>query len=529
MQVVGLVEGTSCPCDQLVLMTCEDREIYAYDGEELHVVASSLKQLCDKGIEYPASKSYYKGEAFKDMTKKDWDKVRSSPAGKRLDTEHHDLILHSIFFLGEINKPRYIPKEIVSDDEMLNALRDHYPGPFKCYSSQLPKRSPFSCVLDMKNTAEDSVRYYGVSMSTSGRNPGRIIVAVCCLSTWDSHVADAVMTYYPSKKRKKPYFDGTIRLPEQENSPECPPQVAARTAWEKIGTRIAERTSYDAETWLTKVNIGLMVTADHDLEDDKYCSSAMACYKSTPKMDGGPSDRKRAKMSDGPVILPGQQFVLYLFLQCNGKTGPDYLTSVSDLVSKFKGETSVLKNPAGATLKLAGLDDTIYKNKDKVVNGWGKFYLPEVVSMQVVGVVEGTSCPCDQLILMTCEDEKIYAYDGEELHVVASSLKQLCDKGIEYPASKTYYKGEAFKDMTEKEWGKVRSSPVGKRLDTEHHDLVMAHKSKFLENLHFIDSARGQHSRSGWSVTPGHKGECINSPASFGAPCHSPTETGTFT
>ena len=125
--------------------------------------------------------------------------------------------------------------------------------------------------------------------------------------------------------------------------------------------------------------------------------------------------------------------------------GPDYLKSVSDLVSKFKGKTFLLKKPAGATLKKADLDDTIYSKEDK--NGWEKFYLPKVVSMQVVGVVEEILCPWDQPVLMTCEDGKIYAYDGEELHVVASSLKQLYDKGIEYPASKSYYRGEAFKDM----------------------------------------------------------------------------------
>uniref|UniRef100_A0A671UK01 Uncharacterized protein n=1 Tax=Sparus aurata TaxID=8175 RepID=A0A671UK01_SPAAU len=95
----------------------------------------------------------------------------------------------------------------------------------------------------------------------------------------------------------------------------------------------------------------------------------------------------------------------------------------------------------------AGLDDTIYKHKDNVVNGWGNFYLLYEASMQVLGVVEGTSCPCDQLVLMTCEDRKIYAYDGEELHVVASDLKQLCDKGIMYPASKSYYKGERFQTI----------------------------------------------------------------------------------
>ncbi|XP_030266945.1 uncharacterized protein LOC115578217 [Sparus aurata] len=218
----------------------------------------------------------------------------------------------------------------------------------------------------------------------------------------------------------------------------------------------------------------------------------MACCQSTPKTDGSPSDRKRARIADGPVKLPGQLFDSFLS-RCNGKTGQDYLKAVSDLVTKYKGKTTVLKKPAGATMKTAGLDDTIYKHKDNVVNGWGNFYLLYEASMQVLGVVEGTSCPCDQLVLMTCEDRKIYAYDGEELHVVASDLKQLCDKGIMYPASKSYYKGEAFKDMTKADWDKVWSSPVGKRLDAEHHDLVMKHKSRLLEILHITESARGQH------------------------------------
>lgn len=112
-----------------------------------------------------------------------------------------------------------------------------------------------------------------------------------------------------------------------------------------------------------------------------------------------------------------------------------------------------MKNPAGAMLRIAGLEDTMYRGKHDEVNGWGKFYLPKIVNMQVIGVVEGTSCPCDELVLMTCEDKKLYAYDGEELHLVASSFQQLRDKDIEYPASKSYYNGEAFKDM-------VRSSSV---------------------------------------------------------------------
>lgn len=67
--------------------------------------------------------------------------------------------------------------------------------------------------VSQRNKTPDSDRYYGVSMSTSGRNPGRVMVAASCLSTWDSYVAGAVMTYYP-KTEKKSYFDGTIKLPE---------------------------------------------------------------------------------------------------------------------------------------------------------------------------------------------------------------------------------------------------------------------------------------------------------------------------
>ncbi|XP_060916198.1 uncharacterized protein LOC132991438 [Labrus mixtus] len=172
-----------------------------------------------------------------------------------------DEVLHSIFFLGKIHSPPCLPHVIVNDREMLEELQNLYPQPFVFYFTQLPKRSPFSCVLDMiihltgqkvflteeakesdiieslrevisdlkkdkandlissaicvsqKKPIQDSVRYYGVSMSTSGCVPGRIMVAASCLSTWDPFVADAVMTYNPDKV-KKDYFDGTFQIQE---------------------------------------------------------------------------------------------------------------------------------------------------------------------------------------------------------------------------------------------------------------------------------------------------------------------------
>ncbi|XP_039976991.1 uncharacterized protein LOC120786003 isoform X2 [Xiphias gladius] len=179
----------------------------------------------------------------------------------------------------------------------------------------------------------------------------------------------------------------------------------------------------------------------------------------------------------------GQPFDTSDFPHCNGQRGAEYLALVSSFVSKHRHKRMTLKNPADSTFIVGDLEDTIYRGEVDEVNGWGKFYLPNIVNMQVVGVVEGTSCPCDQLVLMTCEDKKLYAYDGEELHLVASSLEQLRYKEIEYPASKSYYNGEAFKDMTKEDWAKVRNGKAGKRLDKEHHELVISIKSSFLENL----------------------------------------------
>uniref|UniRef100_A0A3B4GEL9 Uncharacterized protein n=1 Tax=Pundamilia nyererei TaxID=303518 RepID=A0A3B4GEL9_9CICH len=143
----------------------------------------------------------------------------------------------------------------------------------------------------------------------------------------------------------------------------------------------------------------------------------------------------------------------------------DSLGEVSHFESANKAKHFPLKKPAGAILRKAGLEDTVYKDYTADVNGWDNFYLPKTVNMQVVAMVEGISCPCDQLILMTFEDQQVYAYDEEELHLVASSFKQLFDEGMEYPASKTYYKGEAFKNIADEV--KKRNIHIYRDINTE--------------------------------------------------------------
>ncbi|KAM9414704.1 uncharacterized protein ACWYII_023944 [Salvelinus alpinus] len=61
---------------------------------------------------------------------------------------HVDEILHSIFFLGFIHKPQqFTPKDILG--ELMPALEETFPRPFESYTCKLPKRTPFSSVLDM--------------------------------------------------------------------------------------------------------------------------------------------------------------------------------------------------------------------------------------------------------------------------------------------------------------------------------------------------------------------------------------------
>lgn len=116
-------------------------------------------------------------------------------------------------------------------------------------------------------------------------------------------------------------------------------------------------------------------------------------------------------------------------------------------MSTNKGKTYKLNSPVGATWSVGDLNDTIYKDDDDMVYEWENFYLKDEVSMKVLGVVEGASLPGEQLVLMTCQDRKMYIYGERELFLVAPSLEHLCKRGINNPPSATFDHGDAFKDM----------------------------------------------------------------------------------
>ncbi|XP_029106522.1 uncharacterized protein LOC114910267 [Scleropages formosus] len=57
-------------------------------------------------------------------------------------------ILHSIFFLGYINRPRFYPEDVLSEENALN-LRETFPDMFQTYMTHLPSRPPYSALLDV--------------------------------------------------------------------------------------------------------------------------------------------------------------------------------------------------------------------------------------------------------------------------------------------------------------------------------------------------------------------------------------------
>lgn len=92
--------------------------------------------------------------------------------------------------------------------------------------------------------------------------------------------------------------------------------------------------------------------------------------------------------------------------------------------------------------KVGSLSDTCYKDKPDILEKWEQYYLPDHMLMEVIGVIES-----NELVLMVCEDAKVYAYDDEYLHLVAQNLKELLYCGVQYPGIKQYYYGQAFEDM----------------------------------------------------------------------------------
>ncbi|XP_053531674.1 GTPase IMAP family member 4-like isoform X1 [Ictalurus punctatus] len=165
-----------------------------------------------------------------------------------------------------------------------------------------------------------------------------------------------------------------------------------------------------------------------------------------------------------------------------------YLQKIRKVASDNRGSEIKLKKVEEYSFKVGTLEETSYKDEPDMVDEWEQFYLPEHMFMEVIGVFEEFPCcsPNGDLVLMVCEDEKVFAFEDETLHLVSNNLEELFKNGLQFPGTEEYYRGQTFEDMTEEDWDRVRESDGLKEKRKEYQELLESMKDSFLNNLNLI-------------------------------------------
>uniref|UniRef100_A0A3B1JX65 Uncharacterized LOC111197155 n=2 Tax=Astyanax mexicanus TaxID=7994 RepID=A0A3B1JX65_ASTMX len=179
-----------------------------------------------------------------------------------------------------------------------------------------------------------------------------------------------------------------------------------------------------------------------------------------------------------------EDFLTPQLMKCGAQK---YLEEIGSFVSKHSGAKIKLKKVERYNFRVGSLKDTSYKNTD-LLQEWEQFYLPDEMKMVVIGVLEDFPCGEDsaELVLMVCEDGNVFAYEDERLHLVASSLKELFESGVQFPGSKYYYRGQSFEDMTKDDWNEVKQSKEAMEKHKKHQDMLESIKPTLLKNLEII-------------------------------------------
>lgn len=123
-----------------------------------------------------------------------------------------------------------------------------------------------------------------------------------------------------------------------------------------------------------------------------------------------------------------------------------YLQKIRNVALKHSQSKIQLKK---YSVKVGTLAVTAYKDEPEMKEEWEEFYLPDHMYMEVIGVVEKFSgdLPCDGLVLMVCEDGKVFAYNDNTLYHINNNLKELFEHGFELPGMNSYHHGQSFEDM----------------------------------------------------------------------------------
>ncbi|KAK2864887.1 hypothetical protein Q7C36_004041 [Tachysurus vachellii] len=180
-----------------------------------------------------------------------------------------------------------------------------------------------------------------------------------------------------------------------------------------------------------------------------------------------------------------------------------YIQKIRNVALKHSQSSIQLKK---YSVKVGSLAVTAYKDEPKMKEEWEKFYLPDHMYMEVIGVVEKFSghLPNDGLVLMVCEDGKVFAYNDNTLYHINNNLKELFVHGFKLPGIKSYYHGQSFEDMTAEDWDKIwKSKEVREKNLMEQQKFLESMKDSFLTNLDIIfEKKQEEPSSSGGRAKP---------------------------
>ncbi|KAL6461061.1 hypothetical protein MHYP_G00310270 [Metynnis hypsauchen] len=165
-----------------------------------------------------------------------------------------------------------------------------------------------------------------------------------------------------------------------------------------------------------------------------------------------------------------------------------YLEKIVKVVTERNHKQIKLKKAEKYKFRIGSFKDTSYRDEPDLLEEWDQFYLPDHMKMEVIGFLEEFPCNAAsaELVLIVCEDGKVFAYEDERLHLVANDLKELFECGVQFPGTKYYYRGQSFEDMTDGDWDKVKQSKAVRASTKEHQDMLQHMKISYLRNLEII-------------------------------------------
>ncbi|XP_062873245.1 uncharacterized protein LOC134334720 isoform X2 [Trichomycterus rosablanca] len=172
-------------------------------------------------------------------------------------------------------------------------------------------------------------------------------------------------------------------------------------------------------------------------------------------------------------------------LKKDGKS--EYLEKIGAVIQKRHDSQIELKTKTPPKqekyrFRVGSFEDTSFKQDPDMLEEWEQFYLPDEMKMKVFGVLEDFPCDSsdDELVLMVCEDGKVFGYEEELLHVVADNLNELFESGFQFPGTEQFYRGQSFEDVKDDDWDKLKEKS---KMMKEHKELLKKEESSYLKSL----------------------------------------------